>query len=64
VFLTDLAGDGQNRRRNHVLFLSHAKISMLDVPFKGGAPEALGDCLKFEIARWSKVVKEAGIKVE
>ena len=30
----------------------------------GGTPEALGDYLKSEIARWSKVVKEAGIKVE
>ena len=30
----------------------------------GGTPEALGDYLKSEIARWSKVIKEAGIKVE
>ena len=30
----------------------------------GGTPEALGDYLKSEIARWTKVVKEAGIKVE
>ena len=30
----------------------------------GGTPEALGAYLKSEIARWSKVVKEAGIKVE
>lgn len=30
----------------------------------GGTPEALCDYLKSEIARWSKVVKEAGIKLE
>jgi tripartite-type tricarboxylate transporter receptor subunit TctC len=30
----------------------------------GGTPEALGDYLKSEIARWAKVVKAAGIKPE
>ena len=30
----------------------------------GGTPAALGDHLKSEIARWTKVVKEAGIKLE
>ena len=30
----------------------------------GGTPAALGDYLKAEIARWTKVVKEAGIKIE
>ncbi len=30
----------------------------------GGTPAALGDYLKSEIARWAKVVKEAGIKPE
>ena len=30
----------------------------------GGTPAALGDYLKFEIARWAKVVKAAGIKLE
>ena len=30
----------------------------------GGTPAALGDHLKSEIARWAKVVKEAGIKLE
>ncbi len=28
----------------------------------GGTPEALGDYLKIEIARWAKVIREAGIK--
>jgi tripartite-type tricarboxylate transporter receptor subunit TctC len=28
----------------------------------GGTPEALGEQLKREIARWAKVAKEAGIK--
>ena len=30
----------------------------------GGTPAALGDYLKSEIARWTKVVKAAGIKLE
>ena len=30
----------------------------------GGTPAALGDYLKVEIARWAKVIKEAGIKLE
>jgi tripartite-type tricarboxylate transporter receptor subunit TctC len=30
----------------------------------GGTPAALGDYLKSEIARWVKVAKEAGIKLE
>ena len=30
----------------------------------GGPPAALGDHLKSEIARWAKVVKDAGIKLE
>ncbi len=30
----------------------------------GGTPAALGDYLKSEIVRWSKVVKEAGIKLD
>jgi tripartite-type tricarboxylate transporter receptor subunit TctC len=30
----------------------------------GGTPAALGDYLKSEIARWTKVVKEAGIRIE
>lgn len=29
-----------------------------------GKPEALGDYLKFEVARWAKLIKEAGIKLE
>ena len=33
------------------------------VPFTG-KPEALGDYLKFEVARWAKVIREAGIKLE
>ena len=32
-------------------------------PFTG-TPEALGDYLKSEVARWAKVIKEAGIKLE
>jgi len=30
----------------------------------GGTSAALGDALKFEIARWTKVVKDAGITIE
>jgi tripartite-type tricarboxylate transporter receptor subunit TctC len=29
----------------------------------GGQPEAFGALLRSEIARWSKVIKEAGIKI-
>ena len=29
-----------------------------------GAPEALGDLLRTEMVRWSKIVREAGIKIE
>jgi len=32
-------------------------------PFTG-TPEALGDYLKSEVARWAKVIREAGIKLE
>jgi len=34
-------------------------IGMMPV---GGTPEALGNYLKLEVARWAKVVKEAGVK--
>ena len=30
----------------------------------GGSPEALGEYLKVEIARWAKVIREAGVKPE
>ena len=42
------------RRREQFL-----KIGMVPV---GGTPEALRNYLKLEIARWAKVVKEAGVK--
>ncbi len=35
-----------------------------DLVLLGGTPDALGDYLKIEIARWAKVIKEAGIKPE
>jgi tripartite-type tricarboxylate transporter receptor subunit TctC len=38
-------------------------LSLGSVPV-GGTPAALGDYLKFEIARWAKVVRDAGIKLE
>jgi tripartite-type tricarboxylate transporter receptor subunit TctC len=41
---------------NRERFLS---IGMVPV---GGTPDALGDYLKLEIARWAKVIKEAGVK--
>ncbi len=44
----------QSEVREHFL-----KIGMVPL---GGTPEALGDYLKLEIARWAKVVKEAGVK--
>ena len=30
----------------------------------GGAPQALGDRVKLELARWTRVVKAAGIKAD
>lgn len=30
----------------------------------GGSPEAFGAYIRSEIAKWTRVVKEAGIKVE
>ena len=29
-----------------------------------GTPDDLGNYLKFEVARWAKLIKEAGIKLE
>jgi tripartite-type tricarboxylate transporter receptor subunit TctC len=30
----------------------------------GGTPEALGAFLKSEIAKWAKLIKEAGIRIQ
>ncbi len=40
------------------------KLLALGVVPLTGTPEALGDYLKFEAARWAKLIKEAGIKAE
>jgi len=48
-----------NRALHQVDTREHfTKIGMVPL---GGTPEALGDYLKVEIARWAKVVKEAGV---
>jgi tripartite-type tricarboxylate transporter receptor subunit TctC len=31
---------------------------------EGGAPQALGERVKLELARWTRVVKAAGIKAD
>jgi len=36
----------------------------LGVTALSGTPEALGDYLKFEVGRWARLIKEAGIKLE
>ena len=33
-------------------------------PLSGTPPEDLGQYLKFEMARWAKLIREAGMKVE
>jgi tripartite-type tricarboxylate transporter receptor subunit TctC len=55
-----------NAEINRMVQQSEARERLLSlglVPV-GGTPAALGDYLKSEIARWAKVVKEAGIKLE
>ena len=41
-----------------------AKLAELGLVTTGSTPQALADKIKFEIERWTKVVKENGIKVE
>lgn len=40
------------------------RFQALGVMPLSGTPEALGDYLKFEVERWAKLIKEAGIKLE
>jgi tripartite-type tricarboxylate transporter receptor subunit TctC len=40
----------------------HARLTELAVEPDGGSPEKLAEYQKAEIARWAKVVKEAGVK--
>jgi tripartite-type tricarboxylate transporter receptor subunit TctC len=40
------------------------RFAALGVVPLSGPPEALGDYLKFEVARWAKLIKEAGIKLD
>ena len=40
------------------------RLLTLGVVPLSGTPEALGDYLQFEIARWAKLIREAGIKAE
>lgn len=41
-----------------------ARLADMGVEVAGGPPEQLGDFRKAEIAKWAKVVKPAGVKVE
>ncbi len=41
-----------------------ARLADMGVEGAGGPPEQLGDFQKAEIAKWAKVVKSAGVKVE
>ena len=38
-------------------------LAKLGVDAGGGTPEAFGTLVRGEIARWSKVIKDAGIKI-
>ena len=40
------------------------KLSIAGCEIQTGTPKQWGDFVKSEIAKWSKVVKEAGVKVE
>jgi tripartite-type tricarboxylate transporter receptor subunit TctC len=40
------------------------RFHSLGVAPLSGTPEALGERLKFEVARWAKLIKEAGIKLQ
>ena len=40
------------------------RFQALGVMPLSGTPEALGDYLKFEVGRWARLIKEAGIKLE
>ncbi len=55
------SGAGTSTHLAMEMFRSLAKIDLMHVPYKGGTPEALGDYLKIEIARWTRVIKEQGI---
>lgn len=41
-----------------------ARIAGQGVDVQTGTPEQFGDLIKSEVARWAKVIKEAGIKVD
>ena len=40
------------------------RFQTLGVTPLGSTPEALGKYLEFEVTRWAKVIKEAGIQVK
>ena len=40
------------------------RLASLGLVPVGGTPDALGEYLRAEIARWTKVVKAAGIKID
>jgi tripartite-type tricarboxylate transporter receptor subunit TctC len=43
---------------------TRARFAQLGVDTAGGTPDALGALIKADIAKWGKVIKEAGIKEE
>jgi tripartite-type tricarboxylate transporter receptor subunit TctC len=42
----------------------HQRLITLDFTPEGGTPEQFGEYVRADIARWEKVVKETGVKVE
>jgi tripartite-type tricarboxylate transporter receptor subunit TctC len=55
-----------NKEANAVLLLSdvRAKLAGLGIEIAGSSPEALGAEVAAEVARWSKVIKDANIRQE
>lgn len=55
-----------NRETNAVLQMPEviAKLAEQGIEAAGGTPEALGAVMQSELARWAKVIREAGIKPE
>jgi len=55
-----------NREIGKVLAMPDVKQRMFDLGLEvaGGSPERLGELVKSDIAKWSKVIREVGVKVD
>jgi tripartite-type tricarboxylate transporter receptor subunit TctC len=55
-----------NREIGRILAMPDVKQRMFDLGLEvaGGPPERLGELVRSDIAKWSKVIKEVGVKVD